>query len=427
MHNAIMKATIFTPYRNRWGLPLLFWGMPGTAKTKLIEEICRQYSMPYETLSPSERGEGAFGVVPVPEKIEPKKVKGKASERDLARESLTLLTYPRPDWTEKFFERGHGVVFVDEVTSTPPALQAPLMGLVLERRIGGAVLPPGVRMIAAANPVEIAAGGFDLAAPLANRLGHIDWQPPTVDEHVQFMMRGSSDMNAAQKFSDELAEDLEGEEAPERPEVTFDVASEEARVMKIWPNAWAKAVGLETSFLRARPGFKNKMPQSGDAQTSRAWPSDRTWDFACHAMASGFTHGLSQQERETFVEAFIGAAVASEWFVYMDAQDLPDPAKLLDGKEKFKHDSTRLDRTVAVLQACVTLVVPQTAEKRGDRSDALWGLIEKMTEQKADLDLLVPSVQSLIDANLHSIKVAQKTLATINPVLKKAGVQARRK
>lgn len=447
MHVNLLKASIFTPFRGgRWGLPLLCWGMPGAAKTAVIEEICAKYGMPCETLSPSERGEGAFGVVPVPaaastdhsylfalgEKIIAY-TKAKVPYEDALAKAVReipnadmFLSYPRPEWTNKFATEGRGVVFVDEVTSTPPALQAPLMGLILARRIGGYILPKGVRILAAANPVEIAAGGFDLAAPLANRMGHIEWSAPTSEEHIQFMMRGSSSYGKTEQLLAEMDADLDGEPEAGEPE-TFDVDSEEKRVLKAWPEAWAIAVGSETSFIRARSSLKNVMPKEGDAKTGRAWPSDRTWDYATHAYAGALVHDLSQAERETYVEAFIGAGAAQEWFAFMDKLDLPDPAKILDGVEKFKHDPIRLDRSVAVLQSCVALVSPKTAKKRADRGDALWGLLEKMAAEKADLDIIIPSVHSLIDAELHSLKTAAKTLAFVNPVLKKAGVSPRRR
>jgi len=426
MQSDIIKAAVFTPLRGGfWGLPLLCWGEPGTAKTAVIEMLAGMFGMPCETLSPSERGEGAFGCVPVPSMaIDDLSYLGALSQRltdllggksklsfeaahaqalrELPRPDM-VLNYPRPEWTNKFMATGRGIVFVDEATSTPPALQAPLMGLILARRIGGFVLPKGVRVLSAANPVELAAGGFDLAAPVANRLGHIDFTKPTAEEHVQFMLRGDDTGNDA--------------------EVKINAIDEEARVMAAWGNAWAKAVGLETSFITKRPGLKNVCPKAGDPKASRAWPSDRTWEMATRALASADVHGLSQTETEVFVEAFIGAGTAGELFTFMADQDLPDPAKLLDGTETFAHKATRIDRTVAVLGACAALVTPKAADKRKDRAAAFWGLLEKMAEgSKADLDIIVPAVHALIEADLHVMVEASKPLAKIQPVLRAAGI-----
>lgn len=385
MHTAILRAALFTPTSNGgWGLPLLLEGSPGAAKTSIIEELSASCGLECETLSPSERGEGAFGVVMVPA--------GQGADM--------VLRAPRPDWTEKFDATQRGVVFVDELTSTPPALQAPLMGLLLAKRIAGFKLPKGVRLLGACNPAEIAAGGFDLAAPVANRLGHLDWPNLSVAEHVSYMLRG-------------------GAEEREEPAVAED---EEARVLAAWGPAWAKAVGLETAFLTRRADLKNKVPAAHDPKASKAWPSDRTWEFATRAKASAEVHNLSASETSLFVEAFIGSAAAGEFFTFIEQQDLPDPVALLDGKTDFKHSSKRLDRTLAVLASCTALVTPQNAVKRKERANVLWDLMEKMTTDKADLDIFVPSSGALIDALLHTSGSAGKMLSRLQPVLRQANV-----
>src|SRR5205823_11964182 len=61
------------------------------------------------------------------------------------------------------------------ISTAPPAVQAAMLRIVLERVVGDLELPPGVRVVAAANPPEQAADGWDLAPPLANRLVHLDW------------------------------------------------------------------------------------------------------------------------------------------------------------------------------------------------------------------------------------------------------------
>ena len=52
-------------------------------------------------------------------------------------------------------------------------MQAALLRV--ERVVGDLELPDEVVVVAAANPPEFAAGGWDLSAPLANRFCHLDW------------------------------------------------------------------------------------------------------------------------------------------------------------------------------------------------------------------------------------------------------------
>lgn len=382
MKTSILHAALFTPYtKGRWGIPIINWSEPGEGKTSVTEELCESYSdLPCITLSPGEMGEGAFGVIPVPDKS-------------------GVIKYPPPEWTVQV-EDG-GVVFIDEMSSTPPALQPPLLGLLFARRIGGKVLGPRVRVIGAANPPEVAAGGFDLAPPVANRAGHIDWTAPTAEEHTSYMLRGSRDKAAASKSA----------------------VAEETRVLKDWPEAWARAVGLETAFITRRPDLKNKCPKAGDPKAGRAWPSDRSWENATRALASSMVHGLSGSERDEFVSAFIGAGPAAELFEFIEKADLPDPADILDEKITFKHSGARLDRTAAVLNSCVSLIVPQNAAKRDARAEAFWRLILNLMEEKSAMDILVPPTYELVRVGLHAKKGGTDYLSKIQPLLKAAGIK----
>lgn len=46
-----------------------------------------------------------------------------------------------PDWAVRLARAGQGLLFFDELSSAPPAVQAALLRVVLERRVGNLVLP----------------------------------------------------------------------------------------------------------------------------------------------------------------------------------------------------------------------------------------------------------------------------------------------
>ncbi len=394
MKTSLIHAAFFCPMPNgAFGLPVLFEGEPGGGKSAVIEGFAARLVVgpsgsecPAETLSPSERGEGAFGVVPVP-------TKG------------GLMTYPRPDWTARMDAndanpRGIGLVFADEVTSAPPILQAPVMGLVHGKRIGSFKLGKHVRVIGACNPPEVAANGYDLAAPLANRFGWLKWENPSVEQHVAYML------NAAGGAGD----------AP------IDAMAEEDRVLAAWPEAFARAVGLETAFLMAQSDFKNKCPKVGSPKASRAWPSDRSWENATRAYAAAIVHGLSETDRDELVTGFIGAEAFEAFATFIENTDLPNVADVLDGKVSFKPHPSRLDKTAAVLNSATALVTPQSSHRRKERCEALWKLLAEVGG--GSLDLVVPCAQALIQNNLHGFQVAVPLLAKVQPVI--AAAQARR-
>lgn len=361
MKTQIFKTMMFTPRgRGRWGLPALAWGEPGVAKSGVLEEMCASFGLPCVVLSPCEMGEAAFGVVPMPNA------------------AGTRLHYPIPEWFDRVADGG--VVFVDELTSSPPALFGPAMALLHSGRIGGAFVGPRVRVLAAANPPDIAAVGSELPPPVANRVGHVPWEAPSVDEHVAFMLRGDAPLVTAERT------------------VALDM---EARVMAEWGTVFPQALGLEAGFLRAQPHKKNACPRASDPSSGHAWPSDRTWEMATRAYAGSLVHGLGFDDTVTMVAAFVGTGVATEFLEFVNQADLPNVAQLLDGEVEFEHRATRVDRTAAVLSAATAMVAPKAAERREERASALWGLVDGMLKHTDIADILVPAARMLTTERLQ--------------------------
>lgn len=384
----IAKATIFTPAATDhtgaivWGLPMCFWGPPGVGKTFRLSKLSKRFQMMLETLSPGERGEGAFGVTPVP---------GAGNK---------VLNYPAPDWVANFVADDGGLLFLDEINQAPPPLQPALMGILLARRVGGHYLGNRVRCLAAANPTEQAAGGWDFAPPVANRMGHLNWPDVNGNEWANWILGGDED--TADKST---------------------MLDEEARVEKAWAEPWARTRGMVAGFIKARGELLHKMPQMGSNDLGRAWPSPRTWDMAARAHASAYVHKLDSEDHEAFVGAFVGNGPAGELFAYAQKLDLPNPADVLDGKVPFTHNPKRLDRTAAVLGSCHALVCPQNAEKRKERSQKLWSILAEKKLLDEAMDVAFGSVKALVGAKLHTTQVAYGVLAKMLPLLKAAGIQ----
>lgn len=379
----IVRAALFTPMgKGQWGAPLILRGKPGVAKTAVVEQIAASVGLPIEVFAVGERGEGALGVVPVPGQV--------------------YLRYPMPEWAENLADGG--VLFVDEINLAPPALQGPLMGLCQAKRIGGGRLPGSVRVIGAMNPTEMAAGGWDLAPPLANRFGHLDWPAPSADDWADWLIGHAQDDETAVV---EPAEEIE------------------ERVLTAWPVEFAKAAGLVAAFLRKRPELLHQMPEIGSDKIAAEWASCRTWEYATRALASSAIHSLSDAETETFMTAYVGLGPTGEFLKWRRAQDLPDPADLLDGRTAFAHAPARLDRTAAMLQACAALVTSPNCARRDDRVRAFWRLLGDL--QGVAIDLCVPVVQILQRARLDLpySDVSDDVLIAMAPALRAAGMAGR--
>ncbi len=75
------------------------------------------------------------------------------------------------------------IIFLDELNSAPPAVQAAAYQLILNRRVGTYQLPKGVDVVAAGNREGDRGVTYRMPAPLANRFVHLemkvdfdDWQ-----------------------------------------------------------------------------------------------------------------------------------------------------------------------------------------------------------------------------------------------------------
>ena len=66
------------------------------------------------------------------------------------------------------------VLFMDEMNSAPPAVQAAAYQLVLDRRIGKYILPDNVVMVAAGNRESDKGVTYRMPTPLANRFVHVE-------------------------------------------------------------------------------------------------------------------------------------------------------------------------------------------------------------------------------------------------------------
>ena len=83
------------------------------------------------------------------------------------------------------------ILFLDELNSAPPAVQAAAYQLILNRRVGQYVLPAGVDIVAAGNRDGDKGVTFRMPAPLANRFVHIemkvdfdDWQDWAIENSL---------------------------------------------------------------------------------------------------------------------------------------------------------------------------------------------------------------------------------------------------
>ena len=320
-------------------LPVLLWGEPGIGKTAALTQLAAALDLPLTTVIASVHEPSDFSGLPV-------------VGDDPAEQGIPMAP---PDWAVRLVRAGKGLLFLDELSTAPPAVQAALLRLVLERRIGALRLPPGVRIVAAANPRSSAADGWELSPPLANRFVHLQW---THDHEV--VVRG-----LAGTWPRATLPRLDPEKLPEA--VDF---------------ARRAVCGL----LTARPKLVHQLP-GNETRRGGAWPSPRSWEMAMSLIAFATAAGSSREVLSLLVRGTVGDGPGLELLASVDRMDLPDP-------EIFLADPTagelpaRGELRQAVLDGVVAAV-----RNRPDRArwDSAWALLVRALETGAPDLVVVPA------------------------------------
>lgn len=342
-------------------LPVVLWGMPGSGKTSMVVALAETLSLPIEVVVGSIREPSDFAGLPV------------------VRNSDTWFAPPR--WAQRLHQVGQGILFLDELTTAPPAVQAAMLRVVLERAVGDLQLPAGISIVAAANPPHIAADGWDLSAPLANRLVHLDWEI-TATEIADGFMEG---------FPITAVTGIE-------PPTVAEIAAAKARV---------------GAFLRLRPELVLVVPT--DPQSAgRSWPSPRTWEMAAIALAAAWKNRADQAVIATLVLGAVGTVAGYELLSWLKSLDLPDPQTLLaDPNIKLPK---RVDQLHAMLGALTAYV---KTDGQAATWEGAWDVIVRVAEDTPDVAMI--AARSLSATRPEGAQLPT-SLLKLAPLLKQAGL-----
>ncbi|SCF20291.1 AAA domain (dynein-related subfamily) [Micromonospora purpureochromogenes] len=320
-------------------LPVLLWGEPGIGKTAALTQLAASLDLPLTTVIASVHEPSDFSGLPV-------------VGDDPAVQGVPMAP---PDWAVRLVRAGRGLLFLDELSTAPPAVQAALLRLVLERRIGALRLPPGVRIVAAANPRSSAADGWELSPPLANRFVHLQW---THDHEVVVRGLGGTWPRAA--------------------------------LPRLDPRRLSAAVAFARravcGLLSARPTLVHRLPTT-EGRRGGPWPSPRSWEMTLRLIAFATAAGTSREVLSMLVRGAVGDGPGLELLASMDRMDLPDPEVLLADPAGAVLPE-RGDLRQAVLDGVVE-AVRRRPEK--SRWDAAWTLLVRALDTGAPDLVVVPA------------------------------------
>ena len=142
--------------------PSFLWGPPGVGKSELIEEITNELGGHMIDLRMAQ--------------MEPTDIRG----IPFFNKDLGVMDWAPPIElpTEELASQYPCIVlFLDEMNSAPPAVQAAGYQLVLNGRVGKYVLPKNVHIVAAGNRDSDKGVTYRMPMPLANRFIHLEMRP----------------------------------------------------------------------------------------------------------------------------------------------------------------------------------------------------------------------------------------------------------
>lgn len=282
---------------------VIIWGPPGAGKTSALNAISQSTRLNLEQILASTKEPPDFAGFPFI--------------------SDGIMRLAPPAWAHNIIKayeerKQLSIAFFDELSTAVPATQAAVLTTILDRKAGEAQMPMGTRMVAAANPPKIAANGWDLTPPMANRFTHLDWEldAKTIAKGLQL-----------------------GWKTPAIPRLPSNMKA-----------LVRNAEILVGSFIESRPqaveyDFSNWSGNSSSQDfkaANNAWPSARSWTVAARLFAAGQAARLPDKSplhddvTRILLEGTVGVAQATEFLTYAKALDLPNPVELLNNPTGYK-------------------------------------------------------------------------------------------
>jgi hypothetical protein len=174
------------------------------------------------------------------------------------------------------------ILFLDEMSSAPPAVQAAAYELVLDRRCGEYELPENVVVFAAGNRESDRGVTYRMATPLANRFAH-------------FGLKADFDS---------------------------------------WLD-WAIDANVNADVISYLSTYKSSLFDFDPNSASKAFPTPRSWEFVSDFLNTGVDDPMTDSEIRDLVTASVGAGEGVKFMTHLKVgKDLPKPADILSGKVK---------------------------------------------------------------------------------------------
>lgn len=347
-----LSIAVQTPTREGLGVPVLIEGPPGVGKTSVIEQLGNQLGWHVEVVVGSFRDPADVGGWPIntPEGI-------KLDPPGFVKRILKAAEKGQPS-----------LLFIDELTGATPMVQSALLRVIRERWVGEVKLPYNVAVVAAYNPPQMAAGGWDLAPATLNRFCHMEWVAnfDTWEE----------------AFRSDFKRQLDAVDAGVGDEASL------ARWQRKFEEQYALVRPQIVGFLRHKPTAFIDEPKAG----VKAWPTPRTWEMAARLYAA--VRALSPQPgdidkvlEDPALDILFSGCVGQlgyEFFSWLRHAELIDPEAILADPDAYDVPR-RGDLQYTVLMSVVSAVAANPTQERWN---AAWRYVGKVADVAEDLAVI---------------------------------------
>lgn len=271
--------------------PVMLWGPPGVGKSQMVAQIATRHAAPVIDIRLSQ--------------MEPSDLRGIPFRAGEHVEWAVPAMLP-----DRARHGDRGVLFLDEITSAPPAVSAAAYQLILDRRLGEYRVPDGWAIFAAGNRQGDRGVTYSMPTPLANRFSHFE-----VDTHLDDWV------------------------------------------------AWAYKSGIDEriiAFLRFRPEL---LFDFDPAHNPVAFPSPRSWEFA-HRGLRKFEDQMDLLQGT--LQACVGPAAGIELTAFIQSLDqMPDLDAIVRGESASVP--REIDLQYAVAAALVGRAIRSATEPEGQQ------------------------------------------------------------
>lgn len=290
------RKAILTAFKSK--RPVFLWGPPGIGKSEVVSEITDEL--------------GGYMIDLRMAQMEPTDIRG----IPYFNKELNKMDWAEPvDLPDAELASQYPIVvlFLDEMNSAPPAVQAAGYQLILNRRVGKYKLPDNVVIVAAGNRDSDKGVTYRMPMPLANRFIHLEMRP--------------------------------------------DFTS--------WQN-WAVGKSIHKDVVGYLSFAKQDLYDFDAKSSSRAFATPRSWTFVSDLLDD--EENVDTDTLFNLVAGAVGDGLATKFMAHRKvAGRMPDPADILSGKVtdlQVKEISAMYSLTVSMCYELKDALDTKTADRK---------------------------------------------------------------